>query len=58
MKLSELTNLLNKKCACKDLDIEFFAYRWDDDLEGKIDSPAWFNRISLKNGKLRILIDT
>lgn len=58
MKVSELTSLLNKKCAGKDLDIEFFAYRWNDDLEGKGDSPAWFNRISLKNGKLRILIDT
>ena len=28
MKVSELTSLLNKKCAGKDLDIEFFAYRW------------------------------
>ena len=58
MKASELIALLQSKCKNEDSEIEFFAYRWNDDLEDKGDNPAWFNRIQRKEDKIQIFIDT
>lgn len=58
MKVSELVNLLKKKCGDEDFEIDFFAYRWNDDLENKGDNPAWLNRISRHKGRIQIFFDT
>ena len=58
MKASELIKMIEKKCGGEDLDIEFMAYRWSDDLEEKDYFEAWFDDINKENGTLNIFIDT
>ena len=58
MKASELIKMIEKKCGGKDLDIEFIAYRWSDDLEEKDYFEAWFDDMKKENGTLNIFIDT
>lgn len=58
MKASELIKVLQQKCKGDDPEIEFLAYRWNDDLEEKGDNPAWFSRVSRRKGKIQVFIDT
>lgn len=58
MKASELIKMIEKKCGGKDLDIEFMAYRWSDDLEEKDYFEAWFDSLSKRKDKITIRIDT
>lgn len=58
MKASELIKLIKKKCGDEDLDIEFMAYSWSDNLEEKDYFEAWFNNIKKKKNTLKIFIDT
>lgn len=58
MKASELIKMIEKKCGDEDLDIEFMAYRWSDDLEVKDYFEAFFNNIKKKGNTLKIFIDT
>ena len=58
MKASELIQLLQQKCKDDDPELEFYAYRWNDDLEAKGYNEAWFERVSRRKGKIRVFVET
>lgn len=56
MKASELIKLLQSKCKDGDLEVEFYSYEWDDDLEGLSYHQRDFDKVSKKGDKVRIFI--
>lgn len=56
MKASELIELITKRCRGEDPEIQFFAYEWDDDLEGLSYHKRWFDKVQKSKDTLRIFV--
>ena len=56
MKASELIKMIEEKCKGKDLDVQFFSYEWNDDLEDLSYHERDFDKISRAKDKLCIYV--